>query len=396
MKQGAIHEVKTSYEGQKFEENCVSIKVYASLKVPQVNTDNPIVSITGKETTCEPFACVYIGHVVSSNSVFVTGARVVAFGYSEALSTEEIIGADKNVVTSIDCNLDDVTVLLSGYASPWINMLKIANPPLGSVIRVGGKYAAMVSEFLKNVGYSIADDESEADYYFPTDEQSKGQGTNQILWNGKCGADWNDPRLFDTRYTFPRAYVNHTVLENLKTFWTCMNGKEWDSSVWPVDLIERKKPNNVFGQTKVSYIPEDEEYLSILGDAKVDLACRKKPVTICMMVGTKSDNSIYTSSLRKIIAWVGSIPTKTTWKKEEKCMQLAFEDGSVGTIQFIDHQAVDHAQLHFDGKSIVMDGKNVISYDCAGVGSIVFMQDNLQQIKDEREKAVKLYEQLSR
>lgn len=394
MKQGTVFEAKTMYEEQRtrLESNRVLINVKCALQVPKCGTNKPIVSITGQGKACVPFAGVFVGKVISSQSGFVAGTRVVAFGYSDASIQDNIIDADYRVVASIPYDVEDYTVLFSGFAAHWVDMIQTTNPPLGSSIRVNGENKEMVTDILKKMGFDIVEDERESDYFFPADGQTEGESDHQISWKESCGADWNDDRLFNKAYVFPRAYVNHTVIDNLKTFWMCMKGTNWRNGIWPVDSISEHEQSERVPDAPVTYIPEDEEYLKILGDVKADLACRRKPVTVCMIIGTKNSQDVYASSLKKMMAWIGSMPTKITCNKERKCIQIAFMDGSVGTIQFIDNQVVDHAQLHFDGKSIFIDQGKVVPYDCSGIGEVVYRAENSSRIKMEREKVVNQFE----
>ena len=393
MKLGNVYEVDTVYESISSRmQHTVEIHVKKALDLEKSTSNKPVVSITGKKK-CAPHACIYVGKVVSASCGFVAGTRVVALGYSDAPLREEVIKAESKVVMSIPHGVDDFTVLFSGAASHWINMLKISNPPLGSMIRIGGQKAAALHDILSKVGYLIVEDETNADYFFPSDELSVGCGTKKVLWNEDCGADWNDERLFDTKYTYPHAYVNNTVFENLRTFWVCMQGTEWLRERWPIESIVIVDEESDACEI-VAYLQDDIVSLDILGNAKYDLVSRKKPATVSMIVSAPAGSEFQKTAMRTVMSWIGSIPTKTTINQEKSYVKIAFIDGSVATIQFTEGKGVDHAQIHFDGKSIFVDNGKVVTYDCAGFGEFQLTQNDVELIKSEREKVVSLYEQL--
>ena len=132
MKQGTVFEAKTMYEEQRalLASNRVQINVRCALQVPKSENTSPIVSITGRGKASVLFAGVFVGTVISSQSGFVAGTRVVAFGYSEASIQDNIIDADSRVVASIPYGVEDYTALFSGFAAHWGNSSSPVLPSL--------------------------------------------------------------------------------------------------------------------------------------------------------------------------------------------------------------------------------------------------------------------------
>ena len=376
MKVGSTYKAKETYTGTGLgPQDKLDIRVVCAMKL---NTEKPSMgslSITGKGVEQELCGCVYSGVVKSSIHGFFKGTRVAAIGISNAGDKAEEITADIRVCTVIPDNIGDQTVLLAGFAAPWINMLKTEKPPMGSMIRVAGEGAEALCQLLRRSGYRIAEEGERADYFFPADKNATGEGKRQIEWNDACGADWNDPRLFSTAFTFPPAYVNNCVLDNVRTFWEVSSGIAFDKSVWPFDRIIGAAEESSLSSR--CYLPEDEEFLTLLKEYKCDLVNRKKPITIFVATPSVFGTHEAVRPIRMVLAWIGAAPSRINMDDDNRIMAVAFEDGSAATIQFTGNPACEQTQLHFDGKSIMIDKKGVHAYDCTGIGEYT-LEDNAE------------------
>ena len=394
MKIGDLIPVEETY--RSLEADClqsVRIQVRCSLALENTSKKEAHIGITGEGVKQTPAACIYIGIVIAPIKGFILGSNVVAFGISDAGSDAKVIEANSKVVAVIPHGVSDQTVILSGYAARWINMLKQAKPQLGSVLRVGGKDSKAVCALLSHLGYQIAENDRKADYFFPTDETATGQATHMIEWDPEYGADWNDERLFSEHFVFPPAYINNCVLNNLKTFWDITKGFAFDPSLWPLDRIKKTEGTAVDVGKAVSYLSDDAKYLDKLGKAIPDVVNRKKPVTVFKICGNGQNNLSKSDSIREVLAWVGSVPVRVTKGSEGRFVTICFADGSVATVQFLDDTAADHAQLHFDGKSVFIDGDEVKTFDCTEVGEFMPDLGEGTDVKTERRKVIELYEQ---
>ena len=265
MNTGVVYTIEDSCNSiVEKEQKRVKIKVTCALSLDRKEEKAPVISISGDVTKQDACGCIYVGKVLSTGCGFISGSRVAAFGVSDVGPMAQIIEADPRVVQIIPRNVLDQTVAYSGYAASWINMLKKANPPIGSVIRVGGSYSKAVEDLLFHAGYAIAEGDVKADYFFPTDESAIGEAVHVIPWDPNCGADWNDDRLFSNHFSYPSAYVNNCTLDNLQTFWMISPRLSFDDDVWPHEKIITNTVSDESIKDRIGHLQEDSSYLDLL------------------------------------------------------------------------------------------------------------------------------------
>lgn len=232
----------------------------------------------------------------------------------------------------------------------------------------------------------------------------------------KLGADWGEPYSIDVKLKYPSGYVNNTMSKNIKTYFTLCEAKLLDETIMPMEelriIAEEENyavKNTEFKNIKAIHqlnvedilkelhhsnlVIEDLEFVNIddinklllgllqgtntiilrskktihrLSGYYKDVSSRKKPITAVI---TKSKDYTGTTKLTEAIAaifeLIGSMPLTLTTVREKSMYTIGFEDGSIGVINLIDSNInIDKIELHWEGKTLLVDENNIRSFGC--------------------------------
>ncbi len=303
-------------------------------------------------------------------SVFY-GMPVVIVGPADVGLEAASVCADISCVTPIPVGLPLSHAALAGFGAYLVNIIKSTHMPLGSVCHIIAQNDSALSHMLQLCGFPLTDDIQSADYIFvevaEADISEARKNSVIVLYgNGSCrlvrdtelsclcvstpGADWCDARRQDNRVVYPHAYVQNTVADNVTAFLELIGSEDTLPTGFPAVIQIGNTATLSKESRKVSTFDGNQ-----LGNRADEFQRRIKPamVAVCIPVSKDAAKDIE-SAMDMINGWLAQTPVTYT-ELNKKSMTLGYADGSVATIQLLPAQAKRHIEIHWEGKSLILD-----------------------------------------
>lgn len=299
----------------------------------------------------------------NSKGLFI-GSRVIVLGTVEESCSIEKIEADIDNVYAIpnEISYRDATAAIKYICK--INTILEQNAPLDSNYIVLSDNKEF-SSILDALGYNKSKKE-DADIIISAnadDENLIGRKTNArlIIWDetGKTnqnehlpGADWNRLIGMDKNIKYPYEYIHTRIEKNLQILFSLLRcGKlEIDNIDQIFEIKEEQREKIERHEIKVD---EFKPYDAII-------KCRKKPL-IATYITNGGDGDIR-NLVEKINGIIGYNHRKITMSDDQKKCMIIYPDGSIASIIIVDRRDTNYTELHFDGITIVSDGKCIHCY----------------------------------
>jgi len=329
-------------------------------------------------------ACGVVTEVSHGLRTAYKGSRVAVFGIADCPhSTEYIVAEEQCILITDTCAK---TAALVGVGACYVNVAKLFKMPLGSKVCVDCGGLPLLGPVLEAIGYSYSDIPD----YTITDEVIKKLG------GISPGADWMDESVSVGKRIYPYAYIHNTTKANVSTFLDAIQSGKLNAEIFKTQYEIIALSSEQVDQTEedIKYTAEDlaagfafvdaakhasyteaigknsaviySDAVGRLGSYAGDFMGRSMPAIVMRIcpAGEDADQMMF-EKLAELNEWIRSAPSSSA-RVADGVVTVGYRDGSHATVHLVPGAALEHSELHWEGKSIIIDGDTVIGYSCAG------------------------------